>query len=251
VRGLRAPSEDRLVGDRRWGAWFAVGWLLSQVVGGVFYAWALDAFAATGSGLAVGAAGVLADADPSLADGASLLALALWATPAWAVQLGAVGFATKARGQRLGRDLRLRAVPSDLAVGIGAGVVAQLAIGFVYWLSRVDVDDPARDLTGKGTGLGGAVVLLLLLAVVAPVVEELLYRGLLLGWLVTWMPQWAALLVSSVVFAAAHLQLVQFPGLVIAGLTFGALAVRSGRLGPAIAAHMAFNATTVLYLTTR
>jgi membrane protease YdiL (CAAX protease family) len=239
------------VGDRRWGAWFAVGWVLSQVVGGVFYSWVLDAFATTGAGLAVGAAGVLADAGPSLADGAPLLALALWATPAWAVQFAAVGFATKVRGQRLGRDLRLRARPRDVAVGLGAGVAAQLAIGVVYWLSRVDADDPARELTGKGSGLGGALVLLLLLAVVAPLIEELLYRGLLLGWLVTLMPQWAALLVSSLVFAAAHLQLVQFPGLVIAGLTFGALAVRSGRLGPAIAAHMAFNATTVLYLTSR
>jgi membrane protease YdiL (CAAX protease family) len=251
VRGLRAPSEERLVGDRRWGAWFAIGWVASQLVGGAFYAWALDAFATTGSGIAVGAAGVLADAGPSLADGAPLLALALWATPAWAVQLGAVGLATKARGQRLGRDLRLRAVPMDVAVGLGAGIVAQLGIGILYWLSRVDVDDPARELTGKGTGLGGALVLLLLLAVVAPIVEELLYRGLLLGWLVTLMPQWVALLVSSAVFAAAHLQAVQFPGLMIAGLTFGWLAVRRGRLGPAIVAHMAFNATTVLYLTSR
>jgi membrane protease YdiL (CAAX protease family) len=194
---------------------------------------------------------VLAGGSPTLADGAPLIALALWIIPAWAVQLGTVGFATKARGLTLGHDLGLRAVPSDIGLGIVAGIGAQLAIGIVYWALRIDADDAARELTGKGTGVGGALVLLLLLAVVAPFVEELLFRGLLLGWLVNLMPRWAALVVTSVVFAAAHLQFVQFPGLVVAGLTFGFLALRTGRLGPAIIAHMAFNATTVLYLTTR
>jgi membrane protease YdiL (CAAX protease family) len=251
VRSRLALPDRRLRGDRRWGAYFVVGWVASQVVGGVFYAWALDAFAVAGAATGVATARALAGGSPTLADGAPLVALALWIVPAWAVQLATVGFATTVRGLRLGRDLGLRIVPADAVVGVAAGVAAQVAIGIVYWAMRVDADDPARELTGKGTGVGGALVLLVLLAVIAPLVEELLFRGLLLGWLVTRMPQWAALVVTSVVFAAAHLQLVQFPGLVVAGLTFGYLVLRTGRLGPAIAAHMAFNATTVLYLTTR
>jgi membrane protease YdiL (CAAX protease family) len=251
VRSRLSLPDGQLTGDRRWGAYFIIGWVASQLVGGVFYAWVLDAFAVVGAATGVASARVLAGGSPTLADGAPLIALALWIIPAWAVQLGTVGFATKARGLTLGHDLGLRAVPSDIGLGIVAGIGAQLAIGIVYWALRIDADDAARELTGKGTGVGGALVLLLLLAVVAPFVEELLFRGLLLGWLVNLMPRWAALVVTSVVFAAAHLQFVQFPGLVVAGLTFGFLALRTGRLGPAIIAHMAFNATTVLYLTTR
>jgi membrane protease YdiL (CAAX protease family) len=48
-----------------------------------------------------------------------------------------------------------------------------------------------------------------------------------------------------VLFGAAHLQLLQFPALVLAGAMFGVLAHRFGRLGPAIAAHVVFNMTAV------
>ena len=44
-------------------------------------------------------------------------------------------------------------------------------------------------------------------------------------------------------FAAVHLQLLQFPALVLIGLVLGWLTLRTGRLGPAIWAHVAFNAT--------
>ena len=90
--------------------------------------------------------------------------------------------------------------------------------------------------------------MLLLLAVVAPIVEELLFRGLLQGGLAARMDARLALALTSVAFAAVHFQPVQFPGLVIAGLVFGGLALRAGRLGPAIVAHMAFNAFTVTLL---
>ena len=37
----------------------------------------------------------------------------------------------------------------------------------------------------------------------------------------------------------------------VAGLVFGGLLLRTGRLGPSIAAHMAFNLSTVLFLALR
>jgi membrane protease YdiL (CAAX protease family) len=57
-----------------------------------------------------------------------------------------------------------------------------------------------------------------------------------------------ALIVSAVLFALAHFQVLQFPGLVLFGMVAGYLAQRSGRLGPAIFAHMGFNAATVVVL---
>jgi membrane protease YdiL (CAAX protease family) len=53
---------------------------------------------------------------------------------------------------------------------------------------------------------------------------------------------------SSVLFGAAHFQLLQFPALALAGVLFGVLAHRAGRLGPAIAAHIVFNMTAVVTL---
>jgi membrane protease YdiL (CAAX protease family) len=54
--------------------------------------------------------------------------------------------------------------------------------------------------------------------------------------------------ISSVVFGLSHGQLLQLPALILAGVLFGVLAHRAGRLGPAIAAHVAFNMVTVVSL---
>ena len=57
-----------------------------------------------------------------------------------------------------------------------------------------------------------------------------------------------ALIGSSVVFGAIHFQALQFAGLTAAGLVFGALALRTDRLAPALFAHIAFNCATVALL---
>jgi len=62
------------------------------------------------------------------------------------------------------------------------------------------------------------------------------------------MPAAAALVVTAVVFAAMHFQPLQFLGLAAFGLVAGLLAQRTGRLGPAILAHIAFNAVAVAQL---
>jgi membrane protease YdiL (CAAX protease family) len=196
----------------------------------------------------VAAAELIDDTTISLAAGAPLLALALWQLPVWASQLATVAIATTARGRSWRHDLGLRLRPSDVAVGLVGGVGAQLVIGILYQLSGVDSDEPARQLTSKSSGMLGLIAMLLLLAVAAPVVEELMFRGLLQRGLATQIPDLAALAITSTLFAAVHFQPVQFPGLLIAGLVFGGLSLRSGRLGPAIMAHVFFNASTVLLL---
>jgi len=81
---------------------------------------------------------------------------------------------------------------------------------------------------------------------VAPVVEELFYRGLLLRSLERSLPRAAALVTSALIFGAVHFELRLLPGLFIAGLVFGWLVQRSGRLGPGIFAHIGFNSVTII-----
>ena len=54
------------------------------------------------------------------------------------------------------------------------------------------------------------------------------------------------LTLSALVFAVAHQELLQLPGLFAFGVVLGVMAVRFGRIGPGIAAHMAFNAVTII-----
>ena len=186
----------------------------------------------------------------------SLGALAAGQIGLWLGLLGWPVVASRVKGSgSLVDDFGLRARPVD-ALGLLVGVACQVVvIPLLYLLVQLvtgdlDVEGPARELADRAHG-AGFVVLALLVVFGAPVVEELFFRGLLLRAAERrWGTRWA-LAISSVAFAASHFQLVQFPGLALVGLVFGILVVRSGRLGPGIAAHIAFNATAVVTLALR
>ena len=86
--------------------------------------------------------------------------------------------------------------------------------------------------------------------VLAPIFEELLFRGLLLRSLLRRMPAWAAVVVSSVAFGVVHFldpaTIPIVPALIGLGIVSAVLAIRSGGLLRSIALHMGFNLVTVV-----
>lgn len=153
-------------------------------------------------------------------------------------------------------DYGLRFRWIDLA-GIPLGVLSQLVLlELVYWplrwlfpeqFDRDSVEEVARNLFDR---LDGAwlVVLVLVVVVGAPVIEELLYRGLIFRTLDGLIAAPLAVAGSALWFAGAHFQPVQFAGLFVIGAVLAICVQRTGRLGMAIFAHAAFNATTVMVL---
>jgi membrane protease YdiL (CAAX protease family) len=177
--------------------------------------------------------------------------LTLLQVPLWIGMLGAVVYAGRKGGGLA--DFGLRMEPRDVPVGLVVGFLAQVVIvPLVYWpllklLDEPDVSAAARSLTDRAHGFG--VVLLVVLTVIgAPIVEELFFRGLLLRSLERRLRPVLAIAVSSLIFASVHFQALQLLALAIFGVIAGTLAHRAGRLGPAIWAHVAFNATTVIAL---
>lgn len=175
----------------------------------------------------------------------------------WIGLLGAPLVATRLKGRGLVADLDLRARWQDLWRGGAIGTALQLiALPLLYWpllelldKSSSDLEGPARELTDRADGPLGVVLLVLIVGIGAPVVEEIFYRGLFQRALLKrGLPAAAAIGISAVVFGLSHLQLLQLPALVLFGVVAGVLAHRSGRLGPAIAAHVAFNMVTVIAL---
>lgn len=174
----------------------------------------------------------------------------------WIGLLGAAVWATRRSGHgSLVRDLGLRVgSPLDIVVGGAIGVACQyLLIPALYYpFEQVDrglahsLGHPAHQAIGAAHGWFQVTVLLLFLAIGAPVVEELFFRGLVLRALLGRMPVPLAVIVSALAFALAHFEPVQFAGLAVLGVILGVLAWRTGRLGPSIAAHASFNAVAVL-----
>lgn len=93
---------------------------------------------------------------------------------------------------------------------------------------------------------GMKVLLALLVVGVAPLVEELVFRGVLLSGLASRMPVWAAVTVSALVFGAAHLPdfglaWYPVPTLVLLGLVLGWLRVHSHSLWTSMVMHASNN----------
>ncbi len=93
---------------------------------------------------------------------------------------------------------------------------------------------------------GSVSVELLNSALMVPIIEELVFRGIVLYRMQIRMNRWLALLVSSLLFAIMHLNIVQFIFALLIGLVLGMLVMKSGHIYPAILAHMAANAFGVL-----
>ena len=126
-------------------------------------------------------------------------------------------------------------------------LVPLLYLPALIFVDDLDVSGPARELTSRAHGLG--IFLLILIVVIgAPVVEELFFRGFALKAFQDRWSQRTALMASSVLFGIIHFQPLQFPALVLFGLIAGKLTQRDGHLGRAMWAHAGFNAYTVFVL---
>ncbi len=174
--------------------------------------------------------------------------------PLWiGMMIGALAISRGWGTASLRRDYGFQFARTDL-VGLPIGVALQLImVPFVFLVMRhLGIDtknqtDPAKQLTDKARGIG-VVILVVLVVVGAPLVEELFFRGLLLRSIQARYSDTLALVGSALAFAAAHFQLLQFPALAIFGLVVGYAAQRTRRIGLGIFIHAGFNATTVVLL---
>ncbi len=174
--------------------------------------------------------------------------------PLWIGLIGAPIFAARRKGTSLAVDFGLRMQRKDIPVGLVIGVLAQLVLVPLVYLplralggSTDEVSQPAQEYVASASGPLAVILLLFVVGLGAPFAEELFYRGLAQRALLHRIgrPVWAVV-VAALFFAFAHLQSLQFPALVAVGVVFGALAQRSGRLGPSIFAHVGFNLTTAV-----
>jgi uncharacterized protein len=179
----------------------------------------------------------------------------------WVGFVGAPWLASRTQGTRhFLRDLGVRFRLIDL-VGIGIGVGGQLLVTLMYQPFQHDIHDfnaPSQKLTGASHG-AGFVVIAIATVVLAPAVEELFFRGLLLKALVRlFTPLGAgpggvravgvvlAVILDGLLFGVAHGEWVQLAGLATFGVILAAVSYRTGRLGMNMVAHATFNLVAIV-----
>ena len=129
-------------------------------------------------------------------------------------------------------------------------VIAAMAFNFVYATYVIPgvgmQEEMEKILAGIARTPVNMVAMFFAIAIAAPVVEELLFRGLLQNALTKYLPIWGAILLSSFLFALVHLQPYAIPGLMSLSIAFGYLYHRTGSLRTNIILHMANNAFALL-----
>jgi membrane protease YdiL (CAAX protease family) len=140
--------------------------------------------------------------------------------------------------------------------GTGLQIAALLPIGLLNTLyghtAKQDVVKTADHALGWQIP-----VIALAIVVLAPITEELLFRGVLLRSLLRRMTPDAAVFVSAVVFGLVHVlgdptvgSLVALPAIVLLGVVCGYQAAKTGNLSRSIMLHMGFNALSAVLLFT-
>jgi membrane protease YdiL (CAAX protease family) len=224
----------------------AIGWvalfLLLQIIGGI----------------AAVAIAVIMNGDPNLDPAAIMQDYDLIALPMiWSIIIAEL-FLLGLFWLYLGRKGRARAIQLDkwsnlslvntvlLAVAlIGAGLAFNWAYS-EYIVPDIEVQAELRKLFAAiPETLPNQILLFAAVAVIAPLVEELLFRGLLQKSLSHRLPIWAAIAISALIFGVMHMDLYAMPPLILMGAIFGVIYHLTGSLRVTILLHMVNNAAAV------
>ncbi|BEP34201.1 hypothetical protein GmRootV59_11740 [Variovorax sp. V59] len=91
----------------------------------------------------------------------------------------------------------------------------------------------------------GSIAATLAVCLMAPLLEEMLFRGIVLRGFLLRYSRWQAIVGSALLFGAAHLNIYQFVVGLVMGTVLGWLYERSRSLIPCIALHAAYNSGTI------
>ncbi len=167
-------------------------------------------------------------------------------------QLGMLAYMSRMRGTAswdLDFGLRFRA--SDW-LGLIYGMFLQVAVILFVQLPIAELlnleDPPTQDvaeIAGDAASWLSRIAIVVVVVVLAPLTEELLYRGVLLSRLRRGFSRHVAVAISAAVFAGIHLvdpdTAFIVPGLFVIGLVLGYQALHTGRVGLAIMTHAGVN----------
>ena len=160
----------------------------------------------------------------------------------------------------LGTDIGLTPRLADLGWGpvIWLGAIgAQIVVGAVIVALGVPLVGNTEGIEEISADRTYVVSLVITAVIAAPVVEEMVFRGVVMSGLRSRLPIVAVVVLQGLLFGAAHIDPVRGVGnvglvLVLAGVgvAFGVAVALLGRIGPSMVAHALFNGAVLLVVLT-
>lgn len=134
----------------------------------------------------------------------------------------------------------------DCSVCLGLQTVAALIaalIGFI--LSLFNLESATADLSAQNNSAWSLIFMYFYACLLGPLLEELLYRGVLLQGMRKYNER-LAVIISALIFGLMHQNYQQFILAVMVGLVFAAVDLRAGSIIPSVAIHIIVNTSGLL-----
>ena len=227
-------AEQKSVGasDKKWVSWliiitFLIAWWLLTIVG-TLALW----FALYWAGLSDG-----------LAFSISSLVIAIILIPLVLLYIYVDGSL-----DRIKEMLKFGSVKRVLILILAIPIVVtiiDLILNMIYAVVWIGIFGEPSTNTDLGTDWESSSIdiafLFLSFAIVTPIAEELLFRGYILDSIKRMHGDWPAIIGSALLFALVHFNLFGMVPIIMAGVIYGWLRIKTGSLLPSIACHMMWN----------
>lgn len=135
---------------------------------------------------------------------------------------------------------------TTVVVSLGIQTFAAVLVAIITAILNIfDLSSPTADLTADTNSLAATLFTYFYACLLGPVLEEVLYRGVILQGMKKY-NELFAVAVSAIIFGLMHQNYQQFILAVMLGAVLGRITIKSGSLIPAIITHIFVNTTGVL-----
>ena len=133
-----------------------------------------------------------------------------------------------------------------IIIGVGVCFAASYVMSYIAYILKDTVLEPKMPDVGIPKGIAGFLAYLLMVSVIPAICEEFMFRGAVLQSLRKFGDR-TALVVSTVLFALMHANLLQIPFALAAGFVMGYAALKTGSLLVPIIIHFCNNLLATLF----
>lgn len=157
---------------------------------------------------------------------------------------------TKISGLRLDDVIKIKKTniadtTKFVLAGMGFTFILNILLTFMNMnLSLFGYTNEMNDY-GEVNGIAGNIIYFIAIAIVPAIIEEFLFRGVILGTLRKYHGDVIAIIVSSVLFGFIHGNFLQTPLTALSGMIMGYLAVKTGSIIPSMILHFVNNSLAV------
>ena len=148
---------------------------------------------------------------------------------------------------------KIKPIKQGIFKAISGWLMIMPLVLLIGWLMNQFIGDqggsnPLLELVLSSNEFVPLFLLLITTVFLAPVFEELVFRGILLPVLVSKVGKISGVLLSALIFALAHLSVGELPPLFVLGIGLGLMRLSSGRLFPCALMHSLWNGVTFISL---